>query len=93
MPSGKPTFDKINYLMISDACTEILKDLGYAVENYNTKFGREMLHNAIKKLQALKKAYDTKPGTITPIGEGGYIYTPPEEVARISDACNTSTPK
>ncbi len=84
MPSGKPTFDKINDLLISDFCFEILKDLAYAVENYNTKFGREMLHTAIKKLQSLKKAHDTKPGTIAPIGEGGYIYMPPEEVAPIA---------
>jgi hypothetical protein len=58
MPSGKPTFDKINDLFISDSCVEILKDLGYAVEDYNTKFGREMLHNAIKKIRALKAAHD-----------------------------------
>lgn len=86
MPSGKPTFDKINDLLVFDSCNEILKELGYAVENYNTNFGREMLHNAIKKLQSLKKAHDTKPGTITPIGDGGYIYTPPEEVVPVPDA-------
>jgi hypothetical protein len=63
MPSGQPTFDKINDLLVSDSCFEILKDLGRAVENYNTKFGREMLHNAIKKIQALKKAHDLTPGT------------------------------
>ena len=61
MPSGKPTFDKINDLLVSDSCFEILKDLGYAVDNYNTTFGREMLHNAIKKVQVLKKTHALKP--------------------------------
>lgn len=70
-------------LLVFDSCNEILKDLGYAVENYNTKFGWEMLGNAIKKIQALRTAHDTKLGTITTIGDGGYIYTPPEEVNHV----------
>ena len=60
MPSGEPTFNKIDNLLVSDSCLSILKDLKCALEDYNTKFGKEMLHNAIKKVIALKTVHDTK---------------------------------
>lgn len=78
MPSGKPTFDKINNMLIVDAIDEILKDLTCAVEDYNTKFGREMLINSIKKLKSLREIHlpkQPKKSTIEPVGDGGYILT------------------
>ena len=78
MPNPKPTFDKIHNMMITEAIDEVLKDLRYAVNDYNTKFGSEMLGNAIKKLKALREIHASelpKRTTIEPVGDGGYVLT------------------
>ena len=56
---------------------EILLDLSYAIEDYNTKFGKDMLINSIKKLKKLKNDYPLQPikRTMKNIGSGGSILT------------------
>ena len=52
----KPDKNKVH----SEAARQAIiieKDLCYALVNYNTKFGKEMLINAIKKTRSLRDSY------------------------------------